>query len=98
MELASRWGVEGSKGSELPWTKLTFQMFQAAILVNEGDIQCLVGEEQNFVIKPMLHGKPMQFSQHRANMVKLVPLRYNSGCIILKALQLVDVGFFALYD
>ena len=32
-------------------------------------IQCLVGEEQNFVTDPMLNGKPMQFSQHRANMV-----------------------------
>ena len=36
-------------------------------------IQCLVGEEQNFVTDPMIHGQPMQFSQHRANMVKLVP-------------------------
>ena len=36
-------------------------------------IQSLVGEEQNFVTDPMLHGKPMQFSQHRANMVKLAP-------------------------
>ena len=36
MELASRWGVEGSKGSGLPWRKLAFQMFQAAILVNWG--------------------------------------------------------------
>ena len=24
-------------------------------------IQCLVGEEQNFVTDPMLHGKPMQY-------------------------------------
>ena len=55
-------------------------------------IQCLVGEEQNFVTDPMLHGKPMQFSQHRANMVKLAPFRYNPGCIILAALQSVDVG------
>ena len=38
MELASRWGVEGSEGSGLPWRKLAFQMFQAAILVNWGDI------------------------------------------------------------
>ena len=36
MELALRWGVEGSKGSGLPWKKLAFQMFQAAILVNWG--------------------------------------------------------------
>ena len=36
MELASRWGEEGSKGSGLPWWKLAFQMFQAAILVNWG--------------------------------------------------------------
>ena len=28
----SRWRVEGSKGSGLPWRKLAFQMFQAAIL------------------------------------------------------------------
>ena len=55
-------------------------------------IQCLVGEEQDFVTDPILHGKPMQFSQHRANMVKLAPIRYNSGCIILAALQSVDVG------
>ena len=55
-------------------------------------IQCLVGEEQNFATDPMLHGKPMKFSQHRANMVKLAPFRYNPGCIILEALQLVDVG------
>ena len=34
-------------------------------------IQCLVGEEQNSVTDPMLHGKPRQFSQHRANMVNL---------------------------
>ena len=32
-------------------------------------IQCLVGEKQNFITDPMLHGSPMQFSQHRANMV-----------------------------
>ena len=57
-------------------------------------IQCLVGEEQNFVTDLMLHEKQMQFSQHRANMVKLVPLRYNPGCIILAALQSVDVGLF----
>ena len=55
-------------------------------------IQCLVGEEQNCVTDPMLHGKQMQFSQHRANMVKLVPLRYNPSRIILAALQSVDVG------
>ena len=55
-------------------------------------IQCLVGEEQNFVTEPMLHGKPVQFSQHRANMIKLVPIRYNHSCIILAALQLVDVA------
>ena len=36
MELALHWGVEGSKGSGLPWRKLAFQMFQAAILVNWG--------------------------------------------------------------
>ena len=29
-------------------------------------IQCLVGEDQNFVTDPMLHGKAMQFSQHQA--------------------------------
>ena len=57
-------------------------------------IQCLVGEEQNIVTDPLLHGKPMQFSQHRANMVKLAPYRYNPGCIILAALQSVDVGMF----
>ena len=61
-------------------------------------IQCLVGEEQNFVTDPMLHEKPMQFSQHRANMVKLAPFRYNPGCIILAALQSVDVVFFAPYN
>ena len=37
-------------------------------------IQCLVGEEQNFVDDPMLHWKPMQFSQHRANMAKLADI------------------------
>ena len=57
-------------------------------------VQCLVGEEQNFVTDPMLNGKPMQFSQHRANMVILAPFRYNPGCIILTALQSVDVGLF----
>ena len=57
-------------------------------------IQCLVGEEQNFFIDPMLHGKPMQFSQHRANMVNLTYFRYNPGCIILAALQSFDVGLF----
>ena len=44
----------------------------------------------------MIHAKPMQFSQHRANMVKLAPSRYNPGCIILAALQSVDVGLFLL--
>ena len=38
MELASRWGVGGSKGSGLPWRKLAFQIFQAAILVSWRDI------------------------------------------------------------
>ena len=57
-------------------------------------IQCLVGEEQNFVADPMLNEKPMQFSEHRANMVKLAHFRYNPGCIILAALQSVDVGLF----
>ena len=45
----------------------------------------------------MLHGKPMQFSQHRANMVKLAPFRYNPGCIILAALQSVDYGVVLLH-
>ena len=57
-------------------------------------IQCLVGEDQNFVTDPMLHRKPMQFSHHKANMVKLAPFRYNPDCIILTALQSVDVGLF----
>ena len=57
-------------------------------------IQCLVGEGQNFVTDPMLNEKPMQFSQNRANVVKLAPFRYNPGCITLAALQLVDVGLF----
>ena len=57
-------------------------------------IQCFVGEEQNFVTDPMLHGKPVQFSQHRANMVKLAPFGYNPGCVILATLQSVDVGLF----
>ena len=34
-------------------------------------IQCLVGEDKNFVTEPMLHGKPMQFSQHRDNFKKI---------------------------
>ena len=38
MGLALRWGVEGSKGSGLPWLKFAFQMFQATILVNWGFI------------------------------------------------------------
>ena len=58
-------------------------------------IQCLVSEEQNFVTDPMLHGKPMQFFQHRTNMVKLAPFEYNPGCIILAALQSVDVELFS---
>ena len=57
-------------------------------------IQCLVGEEHNFVTDPMLHGKPMQLFQHRADMVKLAPFRNNPGRIILGALQSVDVGLF----
>ena len=57
-------------------------------------IQCLVGAEQNFVTDPILHGKPMQFSQHRANMVKIAHLIYNPGRIILAALQSVDEGLF----
>ena len=57
-------------------------------------IRCLVDEEQNFVTDPMLHGKPMQLSQHKANVVKLAPFRYDPGRIILAALQSVDVGLF----
>ena len=57
-------------------------------------IQFLVREGQNFVTDPILHGKPMQLSQHSANTVKLAPFRYNPGCIILAALQSIDVGLF----
>ena len=32
-------------------------------------IQCFVGAEKNFITDPMLHGKPVQFSQNMANMV-----------------------------
>ena len=52
------------------------------------------GEEQHFVADSMLHGKSVQFFQHGAYMFKLVPFRYNPGCIILAALQSVYVELF----
>ena len=51
-----------------------------------------------FVSDPVPHGKPVQFSQHGDYMVKLALFRYNPDCIILAALQSVDVGSFAPYD
>ena len=57
-------------------------------------IQYLVSKEQNFVTDPVLHGKPVQFSQHETYMVKLAPFRRNPVCIILAAQQSVDVGLF----
>ena len=56
-----------------------------------------MGGEQNFVTDPMLHGKPVQFFQHEAYIIKLVPFRYNPGCILV-ALQSVDVDLFAPYN
>ena len=50
-------------------------------------IQFFVGEKQNFVTDPMLHGKKMQFSELKANMVKRSSFRYNPCRIILAAPQ-----------
>ena len=47
-----------------------------------------------FATDPMAHGKPVQFLQHRAYMVKLAPFRYEPDCIILAAMKLVDVALF----
>ena len=42
----------------------------------------------------MRYGKLAQFYQHRSNMVKHVPFRYNHVCIILAVLQSIDVGLY----
>ena len=57
-------------------------------------IRCLVGQESNFVTNSMIHDKAVQFSQHGAFVVKLEHFSYNPGCIILAALQSIDVGLF----
>ena len=57
-------------------------------------IQRLVPEDQNLVTDSMLHGKPVQFVLHGAYIVKLVTFRYEPECIILAAMQSVNVGLF----
>ena len=52
-----------------PWWYIFW--YQSCQILWSMAIKCLVGGEQNFVTDPILHRKPVQFSQHY--MVKLAP-------------------------
>ena len=97
MELASRWVIEGCKGSGMkarspnvssrhlgelgrywsterrkPWWYIFW--YQCCEVLRSMAIHCLVGEEQNFITDPMLHGKPMQYARPNMSNLRLLDI------------------------